>query len=55
MLRAKFDCEADQEGDLAFKKGDMIELVSEEPGSGWLTGKINGNVGILPENYIERV
>jgi len=55
MLRAKFDCTPDQDGDLAFKEGDMIELVSEEPGDGWVTGRLNGQQGIVPSNYVERV
>ena len=55
MLRATYDCVPDQQGDLAFKKGDMIELVSEEPGDGWVTGRLNGVEGILPLNYVQRV
>ena len=55
MLRAVYDCSPDQEGDLAFNKGDMIELVSEEPGNGWVTGRVRGVQGILPLNYVERL
>ena len=55
MMRALYDCEADQEGDLSFKEGQMIQLVSKRPGGGWLTGKVNGVVGVFPENYAERV
>ena len=32
--RALFDCTADQPGDLAFKEGDIITVVAENPGTG---------------------
>ena len=55
MMRALYDCAADEDGDLAFRAGDMLELVSEEPGNGWVTGRLGARVGILPSNYVERV
>jgi len=53
QLRAKFDCSPDQEGDLGFKEGDIIDLISEEPGDGWVTGRLGDKEGILPLNYVE--
>lgn len=50
---AIYDCDADQEGDLAFRKGDIIFFVSNEPGDGWITGELNGVQGIFPENYVQ--
>ena len=55
MMRVLYDCAADEDGDLAFSAGDMLELVSEEPGDGWITGRLGTRVGILPSNYVERV
>ena len=52
-LVAVYDCEAEQDGDLAFKKGDIIYFVSNEPGEGWITGEIDGVKGVFPENYVK--
>ena len=52
-LVAVYDCEAEQDGDLAFRKGDVIYFVSNEPGDGWITGEINGVRGVFPENYVQ--
>jgi len=55
-LKALFDCTAEAEEDLSFKAGEILTLVSEEPGEGWLTARrANGTVGILPANYVTRV
>ena len=37
-------------GELAFKEGDMIEVIREDP-SGWWEGKLDGQVGRFPSNY----
>jgi hypothetical protein len=45
------------DGDLIFKVGTSVEVLSEEPGSGWMTGVISGDhggvAGIFPSNYVE--
>eukprot|EP01043_Picozoa_sp_COSAG02_P064842 COSAG02_NODE_9603_length_2165_cov_2.252662_1_plen_416_part_10 len=41
--------------DLHFAEGQEFELVSEEPGGGWYTGRINGVEGIFPSNFVEVV
>jgi hypothetical protein len=52
--RAKFTFEADQPGDLGFKKGDIITIVkrTENP-TDWWTGRIGSREGIFPSNYLE--
>lgn len=53
---AKFTFEADQPGDLGFKKGDIITIVKRtENESDWWTGRIGGREGIFPSNYVEVV
>lgn len=53
-LRALYDYEATQEGDLSFQSGDMIitdmGAFSED---GWVSGDCHGKSGIFPSNYTE--
>ncbi len=53
---AKFTFDADQPGDLGFKKGDIITIVKRtESENDWWTGRIGGKEGIFPSNYVEVV
>ncbi|KAK3708434.1 hypothetical protein LTR37_011530 [Vermiconidia calcicola] len=53
---AKFTFDADQAGDLAFKKGDVITIVKKtESANDWWTGRIGEREGIFPSNYVEVV
>ncbi|KAF2091447.1 DUF500-domain-containing protein [Saccharata proteae CBS 121410] len=53
---AKFTFEADQPGDLGFKKGDVITIVKRtESETDWWTGRIGEREGIFPSNYVETV
>lgn len=53
---AKFTFDADQPGDLGFKKGDVITIVKRtESEADWWTGSIGGREGIFPSNYVELV
>ena len=46
---ALFTFDADQDGDLAFKKGEIITIVKRtENASDWWTGKIGDRTGIFP-------
>lgn len=45
---------AAQEGDLGFKKGDVITITKRSDSKNdWWTGTLNGEVGIFPSNYVE--
>ncbi|OAL69344.1 SH3 domain-containing protein [Trichophyton violaceum] len=51
---ALFTFDADQEGDLGFKKGEIITIVKRtEKQDDWWTGRIGSRVGIFPSNYVE--
>lgn len=53
---AKFTFDADQPGDLGFKKGEIITIVKRtESEADWWTGRIGGREGIFPSNYVELV
>jgi myosin-1 len=48
--RALYDFKAEQDGDLGFKKGDIIFVTAED--GAWWTGECNGNTGTFPSNYV---
>ena len=53
---AKFTFDADQPGDLGFKKGDVITIVKRtESETDWWTGRVGSREGIFPSNYVEVV
>jgi hypothetical protein len=53
---AKFTFDADQPGDLGFKKGEIITIVKRtESEADWWTGRIGNREGIFPSNYVETV
>lgn len=50
---ALWDYKGDQEGDLQFKEGDVInEVKPSSLGSDWLQGKCNGKRGVFPATYV---
>ena len=53
---AKFTFDADQAGDLGFKKGDIITIVKRTDNeTDWWTGRVGGREGIFPSNYVDVV
>ncbi|KAK6598910.1 SH3 domain-containing protein [Botrytis cinerea] len=51
---AQFTFDADQPGDLGFKKGDVITVTKKtESTEDWWTGTLNGRSGIFPSNYVK--
>jgi hypothetical protein len=49
-----YDFDAEQEGDLNIKRGDMITILGLGENEGWLLARKNGNEGVVPANYIQR-
>ena len=49
---AMYALEAEEEGELSFNEGDRIEVLRKDP-SGWWEGRLNGVVGLFPENYTQ--
>ncbi|ROT36260.1 SH3 domain-containing protein [Sodiomyces alkalinus F11] len=51
---ALFTFEADQPGDLGFKKGEVITVLKKtESTNDWWTGQIGSRTGIFPSNYVK--
>jgi hypothetical protein len=53
---ALFDFQAQQPGDLSFRAGDRIQVISHtENQNDWWLGRVHGKEGIFPANYVDRV
>ncbi|CAN6608466.1 protein Ysc84p [Trichomonascus vanleenenianus] len=53
---ALYTFDGEQDGDLPFKKGDVLTIVKKsESTDDWWTGRIAGKEGIFPANYVELV
>jgi amphiphysin len=51
---ALYDFEAQADGDLSFNTGDRIEIVEKtESAEDWWTGRLNGQQGVFPGNYVQ--
>jgi peroxin-13 len=61
FCKAVYDFNSNQPGDLFFKKGDLIAVLSKFdpqtnlPGDWWTGRTQDGRVGIFPYNYVEKV
>ena len=53
QCEALFDFDPVQDGDLGFKTGDIIDIVSED--GDWWNGEFNGKVGVFPANYTKKL
>ncbi|CAL3972754.1 hypothetical protein PZA11_004207 [Diplocarpon coronariae] len=53
-VTAMYDYEAQAEGDLSFKTGDVIEIVTRTNNENeWWVGKVKGKQGQFPGNYVK--
>jgi hypothetical protein len=53
-VRAKYPFDATSDKQLSLKVGDVVTVV-EKNASGWYKGECNGDVGLFPSNYTERL
>ncbi|QKX58668.1 uncharacterized protein TRUGW13939_05795 [Talaromyces rugulosus] len=53
---ALFTFDADQDGDLGFKKGEVITILKRtDKAEDWWTGRVGDRTGIFPSNYVDPV
>lgn len=52
MARALYDNEPEDETELGFVVGDLLEILTKDD-SGWWEARLNGKVGSIPANYVE--
>ncbi|GMT36191.1 hypothetical protein PFISCL1PPCAC_27488, partial [Pristionchus fissidentatus] len=51
FVQALFDFNPQEEGELAFRRGEIITLVNKED-QNWWEGQLNNRRGIFPANYV---
>jgi len=52
-VKAKFDFQGQDEEDLPFKKGDILEIVKKQEDKWWTARNNNGRTGSIPVPYVE--
>ncbi|MBW0511895.1 hypothetical protein O181_051610 [Austropuccinia psidii MF-1] len=53
-VKALYDFEPNEEGELPFKEGDVIRVI-DSAYKDWWKGELRGQIGILPVNYVEPI
>ncbi|POV97909.1 hypothetical protein PSTT_14772, partial [Puccinia striiformis] len=53
-VRALYDFEPNEEGELSFREGDIIRVI-DSVYKDWWKGELRGQIGIFPVNYIETI
>lgn len=50
-VKVIFDYPAQEENELTLKEDDIIEVIAQD--EGWWTGRLNGQIGVFPDNFVE--
>ena len=54
MVKAIYDYDAVEDGELSFKAGDVIK-VEESDDENWWKGILKGSKGMFPSNYVSKI
>lgn len=52
-VQALYDFVASEEGEVSFSRGDWITVL-DASNENWWEGKVNGNIGLFPSNYVSK-
>jgi signal transducing adaptor molecule len=54
QVRALYDFTPSESQELGFRKGDIVKVLDSQYPN-WWKGELNGQVGLFPNNYVERI
>lgn len=56
QAKALFQYEAQNDDELTFKAGDILNVISKDiEDKGWWKGELNGRIGVFPDNFVELI
>ena len=55
QVKALYDFTPTDHGELQLRKGDVVDVLDHTTFPDWWKGSFNGNLGIFPSNYVERI
>lgn len=54
-VRALYDFNPSEDGELRLQKGQIVEVLDNSTFADWWKGRLNGQTGIFPSNYVAKV
>ncbi|KAL2066053.1 hypothetical protein VTL71DRAFT_2124 [Oculimacula yallundae] len=55
QVKAVHDFVGEEEGELSFVVGDLLDIIKEEEGDGWCEARLDGKRGIIPASFVVNV
>jgi len=52
-VRALYSFDPEDPDEISIGRGDVINLLRDEDGSGWMIGEVDGRMGTFPSGYVE--
>lgn len=54
-LRSIYTYEAQNADELSITEGDILHIVEQDDGSGWIKAQLGNQIGLIPANYVEQL
>lgn len=55
QARAMHDFTPEQENELGFRIGDVLDVLDDSSQDGWLEARLRGRVGVVPGSYVQNI
>ncbi|KAI9357879.1 hypothetical protein BD770DRAFT_420032 [Pilaira anomala] len=52
-LRSIYNYEAQNADELSITEGDLLHIVEQDDGTGWIKAQLGNRIGLIPANYVE--
>ena len=54
-MKAQVDFAAEQDNQVFFQVGVIMEIPKDDPGDGWIEARLDGKVGAIPATFVEGI